>query len=166
MALENFGLSQADLNQSFTAGEILGIGGAITLKEIINHLEAMYCESIGVEYMYVREPQKIEWIQNWLNQNLNHPKLSKEEKERILFKLNQATAFENFLNTKYVGQKRFSVEGNESLIPGLDTLINRSSDFASANVSSVFINSGIFSATITDKSGFPSGQYVKHSRII
>ena len=128
LALENFGLSQADLNQSFTAGEILGIGGAITLKEIINHLEAMYCESIGVEYMYVREPQKIEWIQNWLNQNLNHPKLSKEEKERILFKLNQATAFENFLNTKYVGQKRFSVEGNESLIPGLDTLINRSSD--------------------------------------
>ena len=128
LALENFGLSQADLNQTFTAGEILGIGGAITLKEIINHLEAMYCESIGVEYMYVREPQKIEWIQNWLNQNLNHPKLSKEEKERILFKLNQATAFENFLNTKYVGQKRFSVEGNESLIPGLDTLINRSSD--------------------------------------
>ena len=128
LALENFGLSQADLNQTFTAGEILGIGGAITLKEIINHLEEMYCDSIGVEYMYVREPQKIEWIQNWLNQNLNHPKLSKEEKERILFKLNQATAFENFLNTKYVGQKRFSVEGNESLIPGLDTLINRSSD--------------------------------------
>ena len=128
LALENFGLSQADLNQTFNAGEILGIGGAITLKEIINHLEEMYCDSIGVEYMYVREPQKIEWIQNWLNQNLNHPKLSKEEKERILFKLNQATAFENFLNTKYVGQKRFSVEGNESLIPGLDTLINRSSD--------------------------------------
>lgn len=128
LALENFGLSQADLNQSFTAGEILGIGGAITLKEIINHLEAMYCESIGVEYMYVREPEKINWIQDWLNQNLNHPKLSKAEKERILFKLNQATAFENFLNTKYVGQKRFSVEGNESLIPGLDTLINRSSD--------------------------------------
>lgn len=128
LALENFGLSQADLNQTFTAGEILGIGGAITLKEIVNHLEEMYCDSIGVEYMYVREPQKIEWIQNWLNQNLNHPKLSKEDKERILFKLNQATAFENFLNTKYVGQKRFSVEGNESLIPGLDTLINRSSD--------------------------------------
>ncbi|MBQ0148688.1 MAG: 2-oxoglutarate dehydrogenase E1 component [Flavobacteriaceae bacterium] len=128
LALENFGLSQADLNQTFTAGEILGIGGAITLKEIINHLEEMYCDSIGVEYMYVREPQKIEWIQNWLNQNLNHPKLSKEDKERILFKLNQATAFESFLNTKYVGQKRFSVEGNESLIPGLDTLINRSSD--------------------------------------
>ncbi len=128
LALENFGLSQADLNQTFTAGEILGIGGAISLKEIINHLESMYCESIGVEYMYVREPKKIEWIQNWLNQNLNHPKLSKEDKERILFKLNQATAFENFLNTKYVGQKRFSVEGNESLIPGLDTLINRSSD--------------------------------------
>ena len=126
--IKNFGLTDADLGLTFNAGEILGIGGPITLREIIGHLENMYCESIGVEYMYVREPQKIDWIQNWLNQNLNHPKLSKEDKERILFKLNQATAFESFLNTKYVGQKRFSVEGNESLIPGLDTLINQSSD--------------------------------------
>ena len=113
---------------TFNAGEILGIGGPITLREIIGHLENMYCESIGIEYMYVREPQRINWIQNWLNQNLNQPKLSKEEKERVLEKLNEATAFENFMHTKYVGQKRFSVEGNESLIPALDTLINRSAE--------------------------------------
>ena len=126
--IKNFGLTDADLGLTFNAGEILGIGGPITLREIIGHLENMYCESIGIEYMYVREPQRINWIQNWLNQNLNQPKLSKEEKERVLEKLNEATAFENFMHTKYVGQKRFSVEGNESLIPALDTLINRSAD--------------------------------------
>ena len=126
--IKNFGLTDADLGLTFKAGEILGIGGPITLREIIGHLENMYCESIGIEYMYVREPQKINWIQNWLNQNLNQPKLSKEEKERVLAKLNEATAFENFMHTKYVGQKRFSVEGNESLIPALDTLINKSAE--------------------------------------
>lgn len=126
--IKNFGLTDADLGLTFNAGEILGIGGPITLREIIGHLENMYCESIGIEYMYVREPQKINWIQNWLNQNLNQPKLSKEEKERVLAKLNEATAFENFMHTKYVGQKRFSVEGNESLIPALDTLINKSAE--------------------------------------
>ena len=110
--IKNFGLTDADLNLTFNAGEILGIGGPITLREIIGHLENMYCESIGIEYMYVREPQRINWIQNWLNQNLNQPKLSKEEKERVLEKLNEATAFENSMHTKYVGQKRFSVEGN------------------------------------------------------
>lgn len=126
--LANFGLVEADLNLTFNAGEILGFGGPITLREIVGHLENMYCDSIGIEYMYIREPQRLNWIQQWLNQNLNQPKLSKEEKERILLKLNQATAFENFMHTKYVGQKRFSVEGNESLIPALDTLINRSAD--------------------------------------
>jgi len=126
--IKNFGLTEADLNLTFNAGEILGIGGPITLREIIGHLENMYCGSIGIEYMYVREPQRINWIQNWLNQNLNQPKLSKEEKERVLEKLNEATAFENFMHTKYVGQKRFSVEGNESLIPALDTLINKSAE--------------------------------------
>lgn len=126
--LANFGLIEADLNLTFNAGEVLGFGGPITLREIVGHLENMYCESIGIEYMYIREPQRLNWIQTWLNQNLNQPKLSKEEKERILLKLNQATAFESFMHTKYVGQKRFSVEGNESLIPALDTLINRSAE--------------------------------------
>src|SRR5690606_14781544 len=87
-----------------------------------------YCDSIGVEYMYIRDPEKNKWIQNWLNANLNHPKLNVEEKERILLKLNEAVAFENFLHTKFVGQKRFSLEGNESLIPAIDALINRSAD--------------------------------------
>jgi 2-oxoglutarate dehydrogenase E1 component len=126
--LQNFGLSEADLDETFNAGEILGIGGPTTLRNIIEHLKNMYCDSIGVEYMYIRDPEKNKWIQNWLNANLNHPKLNVEEKERILLKLNEAVAFENFLHTKFVGQKRFSLEGNESLIPAIDALINRSAD--------------------------------------
>src|SRR5690606_8887424 len=126
--LENFGLSENDLDETFNAGGILGIGGPITLRNIIDHLKNMYCDSIGVEYMYIRDPEKNKWMQNWLNANLNHPKLSVEEKERILLKLNEAVAFENFLHTKFVGQKRFSLEGNESLIPALDAVINRAAD--------------------------------------
>lgn len=126
--LENFGLTEKDLDETFDAGNILGIGGAITLRKIIEHLKNMYCDSIGVEYMYIRDPEKNKWIQNWLNDNLNHPQLKVEEKERILLKLNEAVAFENFLHTKFVGQKRFSLEGNETLIPALDAVINRAAE--------------------------------------
>ncbi len=126
--LENFGLSQDDLDKYFEAGEILGIGGKASLREIIQHLEDMYCGSIGIEYMYIRNPEIIAWIQNWLNKNLKQPILSKEEKRQALHKLNEAVAFERFLHTKFVGQKRFSVEGNESIIPALDEIIHRGAD--------------------------------------
>ncbi|WP_047548353.1 2-oxoglutarate dehydrogenase E1 component [Psychroserpens sp. Hel_I_66] len=122
LAIENFGLSQSDLDTVFNAGEILGIGKQ-PLREIIRHLESIYCDSIGVEYMYIRKPEEIEWIQNKLNINDNQPNFSSEEKKHILKKLNEAVSFESFLHTKYVGQKRFSLEGNESLIPALDSLI-------------------------------------------
>ncbi|MEY8849710.1 2-oxoglutarate dehydrogenase E1 component [Psychroserpens sp. XS_ASV72] len=122
LEIENFGLSQSDLSTVFSAGEILGIGKS-TLQDIINHLERIYCDSIGVEYMYIRKPEEIEWIQSKLNINDNQPKFSADEKKDILRKLNEAVSFENFLHTKYVGQKRFSLEGNESLIPALDSLI-------------------------------------------
>lgn len=128
LAIENFGLTKADLDIKFQAGEILGIGGKITLKEIIHHLESMYCDSIGIEYMYVSNPEEVQWIQNWLNKNLNHPVLSKEEKRQVLHKLNEAVAFESFLHKKFVGQKRFSAEGNESLIPALDEMISRGAE--------------------------------------
>ena len=120
--LVNFGLTQSDLDTTFNAGEILGTG-KLTLREIIRHLESIYCDSIGVEYMYIRKPEEIQWIQNKLNVNDNQPKFSSEEKKHILRKLNEAVSFESFLHTKYVGQKRFSLEGNESLIPALDSLI-------------------------------------------
>lgn len=127
LEIENFGLSQSDLNQQFEAGSILGIGKA-SLQKIVNHLEAIYCDHIGIEYMYIRNPDEISWIQNWLNKNDNHPSFYTEEKKHILKKLNQAVSFEGFLHSKYVGQKRFSVEGLDAMIPGLDTLIERGSD--------------------------------------
>ena len=124
LAIENFGLQASDLDLEFSAGEIIGIGKA-SLKKIIEHLERIYCESIGVEYMYIRNPERITWIQEQLNPNDNRSIFSSEQKIYMLKKLNEAVAFESFLHTKYVGQKRFSLEGNESLIPALDAIIER-----------------------------------------
>ena len=125
--IENFGLSASDLSTVFSAGDVLGIG-AKTLSEIIEHLKTVYCDSIGVEYMYLRNPEEIKWWQNRLHQNNNHPKYSTDEKKYILSKLNQAVGFESFLQTKYVGQKRFSVEGGETLIPGISVALKESAE--------------------------------------
>mgnify|MGYP003333388568 CR=1 FL=1 len=124
LELSNFNLSESDLDDVFDAGSILGIGSK-TLRDIIKHLESIYCDSIGVEYMYIRNPEQRQWIQDKLNVNDNQPNFSKEEKLHILKKLNEAVSFENFLHTKYVGQKRFSLEGGESLIPALDAVIEK-----------------------------------------
>ena len=120
--LQNFELSEGDLNEEFDAGEIIGIGRN-SLENIIIHLERIYCTSIGIEYMYIRTPERIKWIQDYLNKNDNTPELSKDDKKHILKKLIQANNFESFLHKKYVGQKRFSLEGGESLIPALDSII-------------------------------------------
>ncbi|PWI28968.1 2-oxoglutarate dehydrogenase E1 component [Flavobacteriaceae bacterium LYZ1037] len=128
LEIENFGLSKSDLNTVFSAGEVLGIGSQ-TLQQIIDHLEKIYCNSIGVEYMYIRKPEEIKWIQDKLNINDNQPNFDVEQKKYILKKLNEAVSFESFLHTKYVGQKRFSLEGGESLIPALDALIEKASEY-------------------------------------
>ncbi len=125
--ITNFGLEESDLQTTFNAADILGIGPT-TLKEIIRHLERIYCESIGIEYMYIRKPEEIQWIQDKLNINENHPKFDEAQKKQILKKLNEAVSFESFLHTKYVGQKRFSLEGGESLIPALDALIEKAAE--------------------------------------
>ena len=122
LAIENFGLSQNDLPTVFNASDILGIGPK-SLAEIIQHLEKIYCNSIGVEYMYLRNPEELKWWQNRLNKNSNTPNYTTESKKYILQKVNQAVGFESFLQTKYVGQKRFSLEGGEALIPGLSVLL-------------------------------------------
>ncbi|MGY3791597.1 2-oxoglutarate dehydrogenase E1 component [Aquimarina sp. 433] len=127
LALENFGLSQADLNTTFNAGEIIGIGPN-TLSNIIVHLEQIYCDAIGIEYMYIRNPEERAWIQSRVNFNTNRTKFTNDQKKHILKKLNQAVSFESFLHTKYVGQKRFSLEGGESLIPALDALVEKAAD--------------------------------------
>ena len=125
--IENFGLSESDLNTVFNAGSVMGIGPS-SLGVIIKHLKEVYCDATGVEYMYIRDPKKLNWIQERLNINDNHPKFSRDQKKHILKKLNQAVSFENFLHTKYVGQKRFSLEGGESLIPALDAVVEAAAE--------------------------------------
>jgi 2-oxoglutarate dehydrogenase E1 component len=127
LAIENFGLSQADMNTVFDAAKMVNMQPS-TLADIIKHLESVYCQSIGVEYMYIREPKVLEWIKNRLDVNDNQPKFSADEKKHILGKLNEAISFETFLHTKYVGQKRFSLEGCESAIPALDALVEAAAD--------------------------------------
>jgi 2-oxoglutarate dehydrogenase E1 component len=125
--LSNFGLSDADLNTVFDAAKILGHQPS-TLQQIIAHLKNVYCQHIGIEYMYMRKPEVIQWIQDRININDNLPSFNPEEKKHILGKLNEAVSFENFLHTKYVGQKRFSLEGGESIIPALDALIEAAAE--------------------------------------
>ncbi|MBL7835979.1 MAG: 2-oxoglutarate dehydrogenase E1 component [Bacteroidetes bacterium] len=121
--LSNFGLAESDLEKSFNAGHELGLGSA-KLKDIVQHLKNTYCESIGAEYMHIGDPNKIEWLRQLMETTRNQPNLSIDEKKQCLNKLNQATAFENFLHTKFIGQKRFSLEGLECLIPALDSVIH------------------------------------------
>ena len=125
--IENFGLSQNDLDSTFNAGEVVGIGPK-KLSEIIAHLELIYCDSIGVEYMYMRNPEKLKWWKDRLIKNDNHPNYSEDSKKYILSKLNQAVTFESFLQTKYVGQKRFSLEGGEALIPGISVALRNAAE--------------------------------------
>ena len=125
--IENFGLSKSDLDSTFNAGEIVGIGPK-KLSEIIVHLERTYCDSIGVEYMYMRNPEKLTWWKDRLIENDNHPNYTQDAKKYILSKLNQAVTFESFLQTKYVGQKRFSLEGGEALIPGISIALRNAAE--------------------------------------
>lgn len=125
--IENFGLTQADLETVFQAGSQIGIGAA-KLKDIISHLQQTYCQSIGAEYMYIRNPEIIKWLQEKMEGSKNTPKFSTDEKKVILNKLNQAVVFENFLHTKFVGQKRFSLEGAEATIPALDAVCEKGAD--------------------------------------
>ena len=127
LEIQNFDLSNDDLDSVFNAGEIIGVG-ATTLTNILIHLERIYCNSIGIEYMYIRTPERIQWIQEKLNHNSNTPDFSKDQKKQILKKTIEAVAFEKFLHTKYVGQKRFSLEGGEALIPALDALIEKAAN--------------------------------------
>jgi 2-oxoglutarate dehydrogenase E1 component len=126
LEIENFGLEKADLETVFQAGAETGIGSA-KLKDIIAHLEETYCQSIGIEYSYIRKPEEAKWIRNKIELK-NRLKLEKEDKKHALHKLNQAVVFEQFLHKKFVGQKRFSLEGNEALIPALDTIVEKGAD--------------------------------------
>jgi 2-oxoglutarate dehydrogenase E1 component len=125
--LSEFGLSEADLDTIFNAGTEVGLG-PVTLRQIREMLEQTYCRSIGAEYRYIRNPIKIKWLQERMEPARNTPKFTLEDKKRILKKLTQAVVFESFLGTKFLGQKRFSLEGAEVLIPAMDLVIKTGAD--------------------------------------
>lgn len=120
--LENYGLSEDDLNTTFHAGKEIGIGVA-TLKDIVDYLRATYCESIGSEYMFIRNPEKIEWLRKRIESTKNRTEYSVEERKTFYDHLKIAVGFEKYIHKKFVGQKRFSLEGTETLIPALHNII-------------------------------------------
>lgn len=125
--IENFGLEQKHLKLKFKAGELIGLSNA-TLSDIIERLNRIYCSSIGVEYMYLREPKLINWIQERVEPTLNHTEFTAKQKKHILYHLIAAVGFEQFIHKKFIGQKRFSLEGLEALIPALDATIEHGAE--------------------------------------
>ena len=120
---ENFGLGEGDMATIFEAGKEIGIGAA-SLSQIVQALKTIYEGPMGFEFLYIRNAEMLDWFKSKIEKEALAFSPSYEEKKRVLSKLNQAVVFENFLHTKYLGQKRFSLEGGESTIPFLDAVIN------------------------------------------
>jgi 2-oxoglutarate dehydrogenase E1 component len=123
--LANFGLTEADLDRTYSTVDMAGPKEA-TLREIIARLETTYCRSIGAEFTQVEDPEEREWLQERMESTQNRLKLDRDAQVRILTKLTDAEIFEQFIHKNYVGAKRFSLEGAESLIPLLDLLVETS----------------------------------------
>jgi 2-oxoglutarate dehydrogenase E1 component len=121
--LANFGLVEADYDVEFPTAGIGGLPSRATLRQIINHLSETYCGSIGVEYTHVEEPDARDWLQNAMESTRNRALLDNAEVVRILKHLTDAEIFEQFVHKNFVGAKRFSCEGAESMIAMLDLLI-------------------------------------------
>ncbi|WP_300602249.1 2-oxoglutarate dehydrogenase E1 component [Niabella sp.] len=121
--LSFFGLSEADLDHEYEAGNLIGLG-TTSLKNILAHLKKCYAGHVGIEFKYISDQKKVDWLTNEMEKKFTSP-LPLEQKKRILQKLNEGVMFEKFLHTKYVGQKRFSLEGGETTIAALDAIINK-----------------------------------------
>jgi 2-oxoglutarate dehydrogenase E1 component len=121
-----FGFTDEDLDKNFFAGNLIGLG-TTSLKNILQHLQKCYAGHVGIEFKYISDQKTIDWITNEMEKKFIDP-LSLDTKKRILEKLNEGVMFEKFLHTKYIGQKRFSLEGGETTIPALDTIINVAAD--------------------------------------
>jgi 2-oxoglutarate dehydrogenase E1 component len=124
--LSFYGFSEADLDKEFHAGELLGLG-TTSLRNIFNYLEKTYAHHVGWEFKYISDQRKVDWLTNEIEKGFARP-LPLAQKRRILEKLNQAVLFEKFLHTKYIGQKRFSLEGGETTIAALDQIITTAAD--------------------------------------
>jgi 2-oxoglutarate dehydrogenase E1 component len=122
LALGEFGLSEADSEKAFDVGHYLA-GGQMKLGQLVENLRRTYCGHIGVEYVHIQETEVRRWLQDRMEPTCNQPQFTREEKIRILRRVHKAELFEKFLHTKYVGQKRFSLEGGETVIAALDTVV-------------------------------------------
>jgi 2-oxoglutarate dehydrogenase E1 component len=125
LGLENFGLTDADLDTVVDASMYFGIDGPVPLRDLVEALRDTYCRTIGVEYMHIDSLDVRKWLAQRMEPTHNRPDLPHRQQYRILVTLHQAELFERFLHTKYVGQKRFSLEGGETLIPVLDALVEK-----------------------------------------
>jgi len=119
-----FGLNEADLDTDFQAGNLIGLG-TVKLRDILSHLQRCYASNVGIEFKYISDQKKVDFLTQAMEKEFLQP-ISLEKKKRILEKLNQGVMFEKFLHTKYIGQKRFSLEGGETTIAALDAIINAS----------------------------------------
>jgi 2-oxoglutarate dehydrogenase E1 component len=124
--IENYGLDKNDLGTTFQAGQEIGIGPS-TLKEIVDFLNETYCSSIGVEFLFIRDPEKVKWLQDKIESTKNKTSFTTDEKKKFYELLNHASGFEQFIHKKFVGQKRFSLEGSETLIPALHYILLKGS---------------------------------------
>ncbi|MDA8792744.1 2-oxoglutarate dehydrogenase E1 component [Bacteriovoracaceae bacterium] len=127
LTLVAYGLEEADLEQRFVISKVLKLNNA-TLKEIIAHLTKLYCGHIGIEYMHITDTNMRRWIRDKYESEAGGINFSVDKKKHILKKLNEAVIFENFLQTKYIGQKRFSLEGGETTIPALNAIIEHGAE--------------------------------------
>ncbi len=127
LELSDHGLTEADLETEFEIGKLVGLGKS-KLKDIIAKMNATYLGHIGFEFMHIRDPKIADWFKEKIEANRKGFVESLDEKKQILKKLNEAVVFENFLHTKFLGQKRFSLEGGENTIPALDKLIRKAAE--------------------------------------
>ncbi|MDB4303184.1 2-oxoglutarate dehydrogenase E1 component [Desulfosarcina sp.] len=125
--IENFGLTKEDLNKEFQAGNEIGIGKT-TLKNIVDHLEETYCKSVGAEFMYIRSPRINAWLEEKMESSKNSYAFTNEDRKYIFRHLSRAVLFEKFIHKKFPGQKRFSLEGAEAMIPALDAIIEKGAE--------------------------------------
>src|SRR5262249_39558068 len=122
LELSAFGLTEADLGATVSSPGFAN-GRSMTLREMIAALKEVYCRQIGAEYMHISDQVQRRWLRDRIEHNLSAPKPSAAEQKEILQQLLEAELFERFLHTRYVGQKRFSVEGSESLLPMLEAVL-------------------------------------------
>lgn len=127
ISLEEYSLAETDRSTIFQCGEFVGLGPA-SLQDILDHLKKIYCSKIGFQYMHSHNTDIRRWMREKIESTAKNIEMSIDKKKRILQKLNEANVFENFLQTKYVGQKRFSLEGGETTIPALDAIINKGAE--------------------------------------